>query len=144
MWAAAAVRRLRHDRRGLYLRIAGPGVALFGAQVALDPRPGTVRAAEILSHILPLAVWGWVWIVFGTVAFLVSFTSCQTWRTIGFTLAEFPPLIWALGYTAAWIGGQYPQSWGGAAAWAATAFRLMVVAGWPDPPGVGARGDQGG
>ncbi|MEE4546451.1 hypothetical protein V2S66_31365 [Streptomyces sp. V4-01] len=129
---AAAARRLRHDRRGLYLAIAGIGWCLFGVQLVLDPRPGTIRAAAILAHIQPLHAWGWVWITCGAVAVLAAVRQCPATRTWGFAAAEFPPLIWALGYTAAWLTGEYPQSWAGAATWACSAFRLMVVAGWAD------------
>lgn len=131
---AAAARRLRPDRRGLYLAIAGIGWLLYGVQVAADPRPGTVRAAAVLSDLAPLQVWGWVWIGCGGAAFLAALSQHPTHRTIGFTLAEFPPLIWSLGFTSAWLGGQYPQAWAGAATWAGAALRLMVVAGWPNTP----------
>lgn len=130
---AAVVDRIRHDRRGLYLFTAGAGWVLYGVQVAADPRPGTVRAAAVLARYVPLQVWGWVWITCGTIAILAALSPCPTRRTVGFAAAEFPPLVWALGFAAAWLVGQYPQSWAGAATWAGAALRLVIVAGWPDP-----------
>ncbi|MFJ2631048.1 hypothetical protein ACIO6U_03665 [Streptomyces sp. NPDC087422] len=141
---AAVARRVRRDRRGLYLAIAGAGWVLYGVQVAADPRPGTVRGAAVLAELAPLRVWGWVWICCGAVALLASVSTRPAVRTVGFTMAEFPPLLWALGFAAAWLGGQYPQAWAGAATWASAALRLMVVAGWPDrTPVAGGEGTGG-
>lgn len=136
MRAAAGWLRRRLRRRGLYLLVAGAGWLLYGVQVVQDPRPGTVRSAVVMRELAPIAVWGWVWIACSVVAIGCAFSRCPVRQTVGFSAAIFPPLLWALAFAGAWLSGDYPQAWAGAATWMGAALRLIIVAGWPEPAAV--------
>ncbi|WP_158920327.1 hypothetical protein [Streptomyces sp. NBRC 109706] len=73
----AARRRL--GRRGAYLMAAGVGWALYGVGILLDPRPGTVRSAVVLAHLLPLEWWGGLWVGCGMVAVAMAWAGAATW-----------------------------------------------------------------
>ncbi|WP_432051273.1 hypothetical protein [Streptomyces xiamenensis] len=133
MRAVACRAGARLGRRGAYLLVAGVGWLLYGVGVIQDPRAGTVRAAVVLSEAAPLSWWGCLWITCGAIAIVTAWSRCPLRQTAGYAAAMLPPLLWATAYAAAWLLGEYPRAWTGAATWAGAAAKLLIVAGWPEP-----------
>lgn len=129
----ARLRRIRDPqvRQRLYLAAAGTGWLLYGVQVVLDPRPQTVRSAAVLDALAPITAWGWAWIVGSTVALVAAAVGRPWLLWVGFGAAIYPPLLWAAAFAGAWLSGDYPSAWTGAATWFGASLRLLVVAGWP-------------
>lgn len=133
-WGTASWRRRLHDplfRQRIYLLISGVGWLLYGVQVVLEPFPRVVRSAAILANIAPIGTWGWTWIIGSSIALLVALLGRARWMWIGFAAAIYPPLLWGVAFGAAWISGEYPGAWAGAATWCTAALRLMIVGAWP-------------
>lgn len=130
------LRRLdeRLGRRGSYLACAGSAWTLYGLGTIITPRPGTVRGMLLLRNIAPLELWGCVWVVCGLIAIGFAFTPTGRDRW-GFVAAVCPTILWAGAYVAAMISGDFPSAWVSAATWMFAALRLIVVSGWPEPPG---------
>lgn len=119
-------------RRGAFLLFYGGVWAAIGYGQITSPQPD-LRGLRVLLNIMPLDVWGYLWLASGLVAIVAA------WLPQGRDLAGFfaLPLIvlpWMASYLMSWIVGDFPRGWVAAAVWGAIAAPAFVVAGWPEPP----------
>lgn len=131
-----AVRRLMRmlGRRGAILLSYGAVWSLYGYGVLVSPLPSQPGLALAID-LLPLRVWGWLWIGAGLIA-LVSAWLPQGVDWLGFLTLPLIVLPWMLSYLTAWLQGVFPRGWIAAAVWAAIAVPVLVTAGWSEPPRV--------
>lgn len=119
-------------RRGAILLAYGTVWSLFGYGQLISPikqQPGLTLALQLL----PLDVWGWLWICTGAFAIVAAFLP-QGVDWFGFVALVLIVLPWTLSYLASWIMGDFPRGWVAAAVWGAIAVPVIVVAGWREAP----------
>lgn len=105
---AARSVRSRLGRRGVPLLLLGTGQVCWG--IGYVAAPSTDREGMVgLLAVMPLCGWALVWMAAGAVALVGAFLREGPDRW-GFIAAVMPPLVWALGYAYAGIGG-YPRAW---------------------------------
>ncbi|MFE8961724.1 hypothetical protein [Streptomyces iakyrus] len=86
-----------------------------------------------LLELMPLAVWGWLWVTAGLIA-VVSAWLPQGRDWIAFPALQLIVLPWMGCYLATWLMGEYPRGWIAAAVWGLISVPVWVVAGWREPP----------
>lgn len=116
-------------KRGLVLLMFGGVFITYG--LALKDVAQTLSLP--LYGSIPITVQGWAWVVTGALGCLAALTNSREWW--GFT-ALFPmPVLWVVGFLAAFVDGKYPIN--GALLWALLVGILFVLSDWPEPPAVG-------
>jgi hypothetical protein len=130
----AAVRRLGRllGRRGAILASYGTMWALYGYGQLISPQPDQ-RGLTLATQMLPLHVWGWLWIATGLIAIASSWMP-QGVDWPGFLALPLIVLPWMLSYLTSWLQGDFPRGWVAAAVWAVVAVPVIVVAGWREAP----------
>lgn len=128
-----AARRLMRmlGRRGAILLSYGTVWSLYG-YAQLTPQteqPGLGLALQML----PLPVWGCLWIAAGVLALVSAFLP-QGVDWFGFVALVLIVLPWTSSYLASWLLGDFPRGWVAAAVWGAIAVPVIVVAGWREAP----------
>lgn len=128
------VRRLARTlgRRGAILLSYGTVWALYGFAQITSPQPDQ-RGLTLAVQMLPLSVWGGLWVATGFLALGAAFMP-QGVDWFGFVGLVLIVLPWTLAYLVAWLQGDYPRGWVAAAVWAAIAVPVIVVAGWRETP----------
>ncbi|MFJ5967872.1 hypothetical protein [Streptomyces sp. NPDC093060] len=121
-------------RRGAILLCYGTVWALYGYGVLISPQPNQL-GLNLAIQLLPLQVWGVLWIIAGVIA-LVSAWLPSGFDWPGFLALPVIVLPWMTSYFVAWLQGDFTRGWIAAAVWAAIAVPVLVVAGWPEPPRV--------
>ncbi|MFI1166584.1 hypothetical protein ACH4UM_24010 [Streptomyces sp. NPDC020801] len=129
-----AARRLMRvlGRRGAILLSYGTVWSLFGYGQLVSPQTGQ-PGLGLAIQLLPLHVWGWLWITAGLIA-LASAWAPQGLDWPGFLALPLIVLPWMLSYFTAWLQGDFARGWVAAAVWAAIAVPVLVVAGWREAP----------
>lgn len=125
---------LRLGRRGAILLSYGTVWGLFGYAQIVSPNPDR-RGIEPLVALLPLDVWGALWIATGLVA-AVSAWLPQGWDWPAFPALQLIVLPWIGSNLATWILGEFPRGWIAALVWGAICVPVWVTAGWREPPRV--------
>lgn len=128
------VRRLGRalGRRGAILLSYGTVWALYGFAQITSPQPDQ-RGLTPALQLMPLTLWGWLWVTTGLVAIASSWMSQgRDWP--GFLALPAMVLPWMGSYLAAWITGEFPRGWVATLVWGVIAVPVLVVAGWPEPP----------
>jgi hypothetical protein len=105
--------------------------ALYGYAQLVSPQPDQ-RGLTLAIQIMPLHVWGWLWIAAGLIA-LMSAWLPQGADWAGFLALPLIVLPWMLSYLTSWLQGDFPRGWVSAAVWAVIAVPVLVVAGWREP-----------
>lgn len=127
------VRRLgwRVGRRGACLLLMGVSWTLYGVGLLLsEPTFAQERGLTVITHVAPLDVWAWLWIVGGALGVGLSMTRSDAAGYVGVVL---PPLTWAVSYAlACWPLGDYERGWISAVVWGAIAGALFIVSGIPE------------
>jgi hypothetical protein len=131
-----AARRLARalGRRGAILLSYGTVWALYGYAQITTPQPDQ-RGLRPVLELLPLTVWGWLWICTGLAA-VVSAWLPQGRDWVGFLSLPAMVLPWMGSYLIAWLTGDFPRGWVAALVWGVIAVPVLVVAGWREPPRV--------
>lgn len=128
------VRRLSKQlgRRGAILLCYGVVWAIIGYGQITAPAPD-LRGLRLLLQMMPLDVWGWIWVVSGLIAIVSAWLPPEKdWP--GFLALPLMVLPWTVSYLLAWILGDYPRGWLASVVWGAIAAPVLVVAGWREPP----------
>lgn len=130
----AAARRLgkRLGRRGRILLAFGVMQVLYGWSIATDPRYGVVRGVGVLTHMLPMRVWGAVWIVCGAVALAMAWEIRSSRDSWGYGAVTVPMSLWSGANFVAWTSNVYPQAWTSVCTWGAFVYIAMSVNRWPE------------
>ncbi|WP_244334557.1 hypothetical protein [Streptomyces seoulensis] len=124
-WARAVWARM--DWRGLTLLSSGAAWVGYGAQIATDPRYGTVRGISVLLNLMPVWAWGALWVACGIISAAYCLMPADRDRP-GVAAAMAPPLLWSTAYTlGASVGGE-SRAGGSIVAWASHALIILVVA----------------
>lgn len=119
-------------RRGAILLCYGVVWAIIGYGQITSPAPD-LRGLRLLLQMMPLDVWGCLWVVSGLIA-IVSAWLPQGRDWPGFLALPLMVLPWTVSYLLAWIIGDFPRGWVAAVVWGAIAAPVLVVAGWREPP----------
>lgn len=118
-------------RRGAILLCYGIVWAIVGYGQITSPAPD-LRGLRLLLQMMPLAVWGWIWVASGLVAIVSAWMPPERdWP--GFLALPLMVLPWSVSYLLAWIVGDYPRGWLASVVWGAIAAPVLVVAGWREP-----------
>ncbi|MDX3713361.1 hypothetical protein PV733_31360 [Streptomyces europaeiscabiei] len=130
------VRRLGRmlGRRGAILLCYGAVWALYGYAQIASPPPDQ-RGLQPLLELMPLDVWGGLWMAAGLLAVVAA------WLPQGMDWPAYPALQlvvlpWMGCYFATWLMGDFPRGWIAAAVWGLISVPVWVAAGWPEPPRV--------
>lgn len=118
-------------RRGTILLSYGTVWSLYGYAQVVSPAPDQ-RGLGLATQLLPLTVWGWLWVTAGLLAIAAAFMP-QGGDWFGFVGLALIVLPWVISYLATWILGDFPRGWVAAAVWAVIAVPVIVVAGWREP-----------
>ncbi|MFE9064956.1 hypothetical protein [Streptomyces violaceusniger] len=119
-------------RRGAILLSYGVVWALYGYAQVISPQPDQ-RGLQPLLNVMPLSVWGWIWVACGLVAVVAAWLP-QGVDAPGFLALPLIVLPWMTSYLASWVTGDFPRGWVAAAIWGLIAVPVIVVAGWREPP----------
>lgn len=119
-------------RRGAILLTYGSVWMLYGYAQVVSPQPDQ-RGLRPVLNVMPLAAWGWAWVVCGLVATVAAWLP-QGADAVGFLALPLIVLPWMTSYLVAWVTGEFPRGWVAAAIWGLIALPVIVVAGWPEPP----------
>jgi len=119
-------------RRGAILLCYGIVWAIIGYGQITSPAPD-LRGLRLLLQMMPLDVWGWIWVASGLIA-IISAWLPQERDWPGFLALPLMVLPWATSYLLAWVIGDFPRGWVAAVVWGAIAAPVLVVAGWREPP----------
>jgi hypothetical protein len=119
-------------RRGAILLSYGTVWALYGYGQLVSPQPDQ-RGLTLATQVLPLHVWGWLWIATGILALGAAFVP-QGVDWFGFVALVLIVLPWMLSYLVSWLLGDFPRGWVAAAVWAVIAIPVIVAAGWREAP----------
>jgi hypothetical protein len=124
MWAAL----WRHLQwRGAALAGVGACWIAYGIGLLVAERPGLTSATAPLLQLLPLAMWGQVWIACGVVSMATGVLRPGR-DVLGFAGAAGPPLMWALSFMAAAATGIYGSGWAAVPLYLAVVVLLVAVA----------------
>ncbi|MFJ5644022.1 hypothetical protein [Streptomyces sp. NPDC093223] len=122
----------RLGRRGHVLVGIGAMELVYGLQVAIDPRYGIVRGVGVLTHWLPMAFWGGLWMLCGLIAFSFAFEPRPHWDRWGFAASAFPMLVWSGANLVAWLSGEFGQAWTSFFTWGVWAYVVTAINRWPE------------
>jgi hypothetical protein len=111
-------------RRGAFLIFLTVLDLSFGFSLLDLPRVA-LRSLDIL---LPVTVWGWIWIGTGIVSATGIFIRSDR---VQYTLAALLKTAWGLLYAWLWWQGA-PGSWVSFAVWLSFALTIVLIAGWPE------------
>jgi hypothetical protein len=102
--------------------------------VLLTPSPAAqVKGLTVLTAVIPLQLWGWVWLVGGVVGCAFSAVRTVGVDQLGFTALVVPPTTWSAGYLVDWATiGDYSRGWVVASTYAALAASTFIASGWPE------------
>jgi hypothetical protein len=115
----------RHaGRRGAFLAFLTVLDLAFGYSVFELPRAALLQ----INILLPLHVWGWLWI--GTGIICASGIFIQADR-VQYTLAALLKTAWGLLYAYLWWQG-VPNSWASVVVWLSFAMTVVLIASWPE------------
>lgn len=117
----------RLGRRGAFLCFLAVldfsyGYALMSASIA------ALRASPDL--ILPVHVWGWVWIAVGAVC-LSGAPMRRDWPQ--YAAAVTLKAVWAAVYADIWTVQHGTSAWVSVVVWASFSLTVLIVASWPEP-----------
>lgn len=126
--------RYRLGRRGAFLLSFGFINVVYGVAILRSP-VGAVRATglEVLTRLMAIQDWGWLWIGSGIVA--AAFAQRRQGRDgPGFLAAMAVPLLWMTSYLAAAIRERQELLAYGAVIYGVWIAALFIASGWPEPP----------
>ncbi len=108
------------------------GVTILQTRDEMTGSPFARRAYEAHLDLMPLGVWGSLFIACGAVALGSAFIRQHTWW--GFTALMAVSSLWGLEFVASWMQNGYGRAWLGALQWAIVVGVLLIIVGWEDPP----------
>lgn len=119
-------------RRGACLLSYGTVWSVIGYGQLISPQVDQ-RGLTLLLHLVPLHVWGWLWIAAGLIAGVCAFMP-QGFDWPAFLALPLLAFAWMLSYLVAWWPlGVFPRGWVAAGVYGALAVPVLVVAGWREP-----------
>lgn len=132
--------RLRGWLRRLDRRIGFRGTFLgffafldyvYGASLLLPP-PELARnpAIVFVGHVLPLPVWGLLWLAVAVVLTVGMFARHDRWA---FAAATGLKMLWGTIYLFGWLVFRLERGWVSAAIWLVLAAVMLRISGWPEP-----------
>lgn len=115
----------RLGRRGAFLLFLALLDSLYGYSIVTE-------AAQLrpLDMIIPVPVWGWVWIVTGCLLPLGAFVRRDR---LFFGWSTFVFAAWAGTWVSVWVHEpQIPRVWINIVVWGAFAALVVIVSTWPE------------
>jgi len=131
--ARPALRALsgRVGRRGAALLILAALFALYGLSLVYSAEPApTLR---FLDRLMPLRLWGYIWVAAAVIAAVQAFTSARD-RPLAFASLNAVSFGWTAGLLAGWIIDDVERGWLGPAIFGSLAALTVVIAGWREEP----------
>ncbi|MEU6403944.1 hypothetical protein [Streptomyces sp. NPDC046985] len=118
------------------LAILGDGWTGYGIWGVLgDPRYGTGRGLDSVTHWVPMSVLGWVWVACGALSIVSAVPPagrCPRLQSFGFVALAMPAALWGTAYLTAKVTGAYPKGAGSACGWLGFALAIVWISGMDD------------
>lgn len=127
-------RRFAISRRGAFLALfGGVYIALGGSYLSVPAAamPALHKQLHSALQVLPLAAYGWAWIVTGALAVIGGLVHRLDF--VGFGAGVFMPGAWALIDLIAQVKDDVPRAWVGTLIYLLLALAISLVASMPDP-----------
>lgn len=119
-------------RRGAVLAYLALVDLLYALSLcAPAPEPERPSGVRFLAEVLPLGVWGVIWLLVGAVCLVGAFA--HRIDRIAFAAATMIKTLWGGVYLLGWIVGEIDRGWVNAVVWLSLAMLVMILAGWPEP-----------
>lgn len=131
------LRRAVRSRRSLVLLVYGTlfvliGVSYLGQAAEITRSPAAALSYEAHLALMPLDVWAWLFIAAGAAGLVGGLTMSHP---MGFTALMVMSTWWGAEFIGSWIVTGYDRAVLGALVWIALTGALLIIVGWPDPPG---------
>jgi hypothetical protein len=127
-----AFKKLHVGRRGACLIAIGYLEFIYGLAMVAEPNFRARPGIDVATTVLPGVVWGYLWVIFGTLAILGAFLPTGYDRH-GFRAAYPMPVIWGTNYLVSVLLGEYANGWIAGLAvssiWYGYAFLILAVSG---------------
>jgi hypothetical protein len=123
------------NRRRVVLLVFSVVYALLGYSFAYQSPQGATGAVQVAAELVPLAVWGWVWVSCGAV---MAWSAIKHWDEqgggdLGFAVAVGMPVLWGALSGVSWLVADAPRGWVTALVYWALALAIYSIAGMVDP-----------
>jgi len=102
------------------------GLSLLRPARAAQQSPTT----RFLTEVMPLPVWGGLWLVVGLICLAGAFGRCDR---AAYAAAAALKVLWGGMFLIGWAAGVIERGWVGAIIWLAFAFFVVRIASWPEP-----------
>lgn len=123
--------RYRPDQRDAYLILKGLLFLFLGyAYAVAHVPPATRNSLSTVTGVLPLHVYGLLWIAAGLYCIAAAFTESKIG---GWAVGVFMPSIWGLLYLICWINGDPGRGWVSTGVFWAIAGAMFCASGLIDP-----------
>jgi hypothetical protein len=114
----------RAGHRGAFLAFLSLLDFLYGYSILTDSGP-----LQVYHLILPIIVWGWIWVAMGAVLLSGVFIRRDKFH---FGLSATFKCAWVAAWVNVWITQAFPRVWVSIVIWAAFAALVVVVSSWPE------------
>jgi hypothetical protein len=125
----AVVDRVRH-RGAILLALAAIDLIYGAGMIRADAETRGLATYRYIGSVLPLPVWGGLWIAVGAVC-LVS--ALRREDRVAYALAVGLKVFWGLVFLLGWLLGEVPRGYVSTAIWLVFACIVLVVSTWPEP-----------
>lgn len=122
----------RIGRRGAFLLFLAMLDFVYGYAL-LYPTPTALNstAYQFLISILPLQVWGALWIAVGLLCLIYAFMKRDA---VGYGAAVFLKILWATIFFLGWLFAGVERGYLSSVIWGSFAAILILIASWPERP----------
>jgi hypothetical protein len=120
-------------RRGEFLLFLTLLDLLYGLSL-LHPAPyaGQSPTIRFLIQVMPLPLWGALWLVVGVTCLTGAFGRRDR---AAFAAAASLKVLWGSMFLIGWVAGVVERGWVASLIWLAFALFVVRIASWPEPSG---------
>jgi hypothetical protein len=118
-------------RRGTFLLFLTILDFVYGYSL-LYPTPLSITSptSVFLAEVLPLWVWGWLWVTVGIICCIFAFRQKDA---PGFAAGIFLKILWGTIFLLGWTFAGVERGYLSSTIWIAFAGVLAIIASWPEP-----------
>lgn len=117
-------------RRGSFLLFLALLDLVYGFSLLLPTADARINPSFLfLANILPLELWGLLWLAVGLVCLVFAFRKQDSF---GFAAAMFLKILWAMTFLLGWIFVGLPRAYLSATIWGAFVIIIWLISTWPE------------